>query len=175
MNIARLIAAGGCFDGPRGLRHRAHSRVPISGVATKKKKCKSGCYDHRGCLRQVGAFIGAADTPGAAARSRHDGHGIGPRSRVGVKSSVSPLTRSHRGAVLASPSSRSPCGLSSSSGPAAFVAITPLWGLSETSWHSRAFWFGAGSFDGPSNTRCNRRAAQGHLGESQRCSSAARG
>ena len=32
------------------------------------------------------------------------------------------------------------------------VAIALLWGLFDTSWHSRAFWFGAGSLDEPSNT-----------------------
>ena len=155
-----------------GFAGRAHSGVQISYRATKK--CTSGFFEHRGCWRQVGVFIGPAGTLAQRrACRRRDNRGIEPRSRASVNSSLGPVLGRGLGLLSRRPSSRPPCRFHRHRVQQS-VAVAPLGGLFATSGFSRTC--------GPTiahssrlTTRCSRRAAPWQWGESQRHSSAARG
>ena len=170
-----FIEAMPCFEGTCGFRRPGtRGRSHLGRGSEEEHMCV-------GLLRASGSFgtgrrVHRGGGPSrAAARSRRNNRGIGHHWRAGVTPSVGPSLVREGGALRPSRSSRPPCWLLSSSGPARLSPSRRSWGLFETSWPSRAFRFGAGSFDGPSNTRCSRRAAQWHRGRSQGCSSAARG
>ena len=154
-----FIAARYRFDGPRGFSPVGHTRAFRSRAGIDEEQMHVGLLRASGVVRAGRCLHPGGRHSRAAARSRRNDRGIGHHTRAGVNSSAGPFTRSHHVAVRASRSSR-PDGLSSSFGPASLSPPRRFGGLSETSWHSRAFRFGAGSFDGPSNTRCSRRAAQ---------------
>ena len=139
-----------CFDGPRGFHQPVTLGRSDLGLATKKNKCTSGCYERRGSFGQVGVFIAPAGTLGrqraVGAKVEASGTTRGPGSihRLGLslvritglfdrRARLDRRAGYHRHRVQRS------------------VAAAPLCGLFETSWPSRAFSFGAGSFERPSN------------------------
>ena len=158
-NIDGFIAAYGSFDGTRGFRQPGtlgHSDLERSN---EEKHMHGWLLRASRLFGQVTAFIAAAGTLGhrraVGATIADSGHHSRPGSIHRFGLSLARIT----GLFGASPSSRAPCRLPSLSGPAVGRGrAAPE--LSETSWHSRAFRFGAGSFEGLSNTRCGRRAAQ---------------
>ena len=174
-NLDVFIAAHGTFDGYARVSPAGHTRAFRSRAWQRRKiHARLAACERRGCLGKspLSSRRLALSDSGAqsAQRSRNRGTTRGRGQSIGLAahSFASRACSGHRARLERRAGYPRPRVRRS-------VAVAPLWGLSETPWHSRAFWFGAGSFDGLSNTRCSRRAAQWHRGGSQGCSSAARG